>query len=49
MTILIPVAEASASPLLRDPSSAIHAAANLLLPKLEQGQRVETSHLRRAM
>ena len=49
MTILVPVAEASASPLLRHPSSAIHAAANLLLPKLEQGQRVEASHLRRAM
>ena len=49
MTILVPVAEASASPLLRHPSSAIHAAANLLLPKLEQGQRVEVSHLRRAM
>ena len=49
MTILVPVAGAPATPLPLVPCSAIIAAAELLLPDLERGQRIDATALRRAM
>ncbi len=49
MNILSPVAAASATPLPLVPSSGILAAANLLLPHLERGERIHATILRSAM
>jgi len=49
MNILSPVAAASAAPLPLVPSSGILSAANLLLPQLERGERIDAAILRGAM
>ena len=49
MNILSPVAAASAAPLPFVPSSGILSAANLLLPQLERGERIDATILRSAM
>jgi predicted RNA methylase len=49
MNILSSVAAAPAAPIPLAPSSAILAAADLLLPHLERGERIDAALLRRAM
>ena len=49
MNILSPVAAASAAPLPLVPSSGILSAANLLLPQLERGERIDATILRSSM
>jgi predicted RNA methylase len=49
MNMLSSVAAAPAASVALDPSSAILAAARLLLPRLERGERIDAACLRRAM